>query len=116
MSYYTYMQKVVDEVIVQADNGLYYLEPSWRVLLYSADLTPDKVNDTELNWDGVKEYLELHVKKLNTIQDKIPAIVDWVYETITTVVEPAMLEEETTLIKTITEYMQEKNKTDSTKE
>lgn len=106
MNYYTYMQKIANEVIVQADNGLYYLEPSWRVMLYSANLMPDKVNDTELNWDGVKEWLELQIKKLNTESNKIPTVIDWIVETVTAIIDPTILQEETEFIKN---YIENRN-------
>ena len=108
MSYYTYMKKAADEVLVQAENGLWYLEPSFRVILDSAELEPDKVKDYEITYAAIKEYMELEVTKRNTIADKKPAVIDWLYETMTSVVEPAMLEEETELFKNMTEYMKAK--------
>lgn len=109
MNYYIYLQRAANETIAQAENGLYYLEPNWRVILYVAELTPDVVSDTELTWDGVKEWLELQVKKLNTEQNKIPEVVNWIYETITAVIEPEMLEHETSLVQAVKEHLQKEN-------
>lgn len=110
MNYYEFMKKACDEVVVQAENGLYYLEPAWRVILDSAGLDCDLVKDVTLRQDQLKEYLELQVIKLNTINDKKPAVIDWLHQTVTAVVEPAMLEEETEYVKNLTEYLQTKNK------
>lgn len=111
MKYYEYMQKVCENVIGVADNGIYYLEPAFRVMLDSVGLTPDVVDDYELNWDGVKEYLELQVNKLNVLEDKKPAVINWLHQIITAQIEPAMLEEETDYIKNLTEYLNAKKET-----
>ena len=107
--YYSFMNKACEETISQANNGLYYLEPAFRVILHSEGLDPENVNDYAINWDTVKEYLQLEVSKRNTIEDKKPAVIDWLHKTITTTVEPSMFEEETEFIKNLTEYMNTKN-------
>lgn len=109
MLYYEFMRKAVSLAVVEADNGKYYLEPAFRVILSEEGLDPADVTDYEISWAGVKEYLELHVKKMNAISDKTPAVVDWLYETITMQIEPAMLEEENEAVKNLIEYMRLKN-------
>ena len=41
--YYEFMKKACDEAIAQAENGLYYVEPAFRVILDSEGLTPENV-------------------------------------------------------------------------
>lgn len=109
MLYYEFMQKAVSLAVVEADNGKYYLEPAFRVILDSEGLNPADVVDYEIGWGGVKEYLELYVKKMNAVSDKTPTVVDWFYETITMQLEPAITEEENEVVKNLIEYMKLKN-------
>lgn len=111
MNYYEYMKKACDEIIVQADNGLFYLEPAWRTILDSLELEPAKMTDFKLGWEAVKEYAELQVKKLNTIRDSRPIVSDWLADVITASVEPAVTEEETDYLKVLTEYLRTKRET-----
>lgn len=105
MFYYEFMQKAVSLAVEEADNGKYYLEPAFRVILNSEGLDPADIKDYEIDWGGVKEYLELYVKKMNTTSDKAPAVMDWIHQIITTTVEPAIFQEETDYIKQVTEFM-----------
>ena len=108
MTYFEYMEKVSEIVINELNNGIYYLEPAWRVILDSEGLQPSKIDDVEMNWDGVKEWLELHIHKLNSERNKLPEITEWLHQVITAQIEPAMLEEETEFVKNLTEYMKTK--------
>lgn len=108
MTYYDFMKRATEEVVSQADNGLYYLEPAFRIIMVENGLSPKHVDDVELNWDGVKEYLELYVVKLNTESNKMPAVVDWLHKIVTTAVEPEIQEEETEFIKNFIEYTRTK--------
>ena len=110
MYYYDFMAKAVEETIEQAENGLYYLAPDFRLRLETENLTPARIEDVEMNWDGIKEYLKLEVQKRNTMEDKKPAVINWIHQLITMTIEPAMLEEETEMIKNVVEYMRLKNK------
>jgi len=109
MLYYEFMRKAVSLAVVEADNGKYYLEPAFRVILDSEGLNPADVTDYEISWTGVKEYLELYVKKMNALSDNTPIVVDWLYQIITTQVDPAMMEEENEAVKNLIEYMRLKN-------
>jgi len=111
MTYYEFFQKAAEEVLVQAENGLWYLEPSYRTILESADITPDKVKEVKLSWASVLDWMSLEVKKRNTIEDKMPVVVEWLHNLITATVEPAMLEEETEYLKNLTEYLNAKKET-----
>ena len=111
MTYYEFYKKAADEVIIQAENGLYYLEPSYRTILESQNILPDGVSDVKLSWNSVKEWLELEVKRRNTMDDQLPVVSKWLYNIITSTVEPAVLEEETDYVKAVTEYLQSKKET-----
>lgn len=105
MDYFEYMEKISGLVINQLNNGLYYLEPAWRIILDGEGLQPYKVKNVKLSWEMAKEWLDLHIQKLNAEQDKMPKVIDWLHQVITAQIEPAMLEEETELVKNLTEYM-----------
>ena len=105
MDYFEYMEKISGLVINQLNNGLYYLEPAWRIILDGEGLQPYKVKNVKLSWEMAKEWLDLNIQKLNTEQDKMPKVIDWLHQVITAQIEPAMLEEETELVKNLTEYM-----------
>ena len=109
MKYYDYMKHACDETIVQAENGLYYVEPAFRVILDLAGLNPANIEDYDVTWRGVQEYLDLQVKKLNTINDKAPAVYDWLHKIVTTTIEPSMLAEETEMTQNLVEYMRLKS-------
>lgn len=105
MDYFEYMEKISGLVINQLNNGLYYLEPAWRIILDGEGLQPYKVKNVKLSWEMAKEWLDLNIQKLNAEQDKMPKVIDWLHQVITAQIEPAMLEEETELVKNLTEYM-----------
>ena len=42
------------------------------------------------------------------MQDKMPAVLDWIHQIITTTIEPSMLEEENEMTKNLIEYMRMK--------
>lgn len=109
MLYGDYILKISKAVITQADNGLYFLEPAYKVLLINEGLRPDVVTDYELDWADIKAYLELEVKALNTAQDKTPAIINWFENIITATVDPVMLEEENEIVKKFIEYRNQQN-------
>ena len=108
MDYFEYMDKISKLVIGELDNGIYYLEPAWRIILDGEGLQPYKVKGVKLSWEMAKEWLELHIKKLNAAQNKLPEVMNWLHQVITAQVEPAMLEEETEFVKNLTEYMKTK--------
>ena len=109
MNYFTFTKKAADTVLVQAENGNWYLIPHWRITLKSANLDPEKVKDIKMDWDILKEYLELEVTKRNATEGKIHRVVGWLYDVLTTTVEPEMLEEETEMVKDLVEYARLKN-------
>ena len=109
MLYTDFIYKAMDLTIEQADNGLFYLEPLWRNILYDNQMDVVNISDADADWGGVLDVLNLEVTKRNTINSKKPDVLNWLYDLITAQVEPAMLEEETDYIKNLIEYLKTKN-------
>lgn len=105
MLYTEFINKAIDLTIEQGDNGLFYLEPMWRNILDDNQLYFNDVSDFEAEPHVVQDVLELEVKKRNTVNSKKPAVIDWLYDIITTQIEPAILEEETDYMKQVIEFM-----------
>ena len=116
MLYTDFMQKAVDLTVVEADNGLFYLEPMWRSILNDNNMNIAEITDAKLKWCDVFDVLKLVVEKENTINSKKPVVIDWIYSMITTQVEPAILEEENDYVKTLTEYRKTKRETEILKD
>ena len=116
MLYVNYINKAVEATIIQADNGLWYLEPLWREILYNEDLDITKISDAKVDWGGIFDVLQLEVKKRNTINDNKPYVMNWLYDLITATVEPAIMQEETDYIKQVIEFMKENHAKDQVRE
>ena len=116
MLYTDFMQKAVDLTVVEADNGLFYLEPMWRSILNDNNMNIAEITDAKLKWCDVFDVLKLVVEKENTINSKKPVVIDWIYNIITTQVEPAILEEQNDYVKTLTEYLKTKRETEILKD
>ena len=105
MIYSEFIQKAADLTITEADNGLFYLEPLWQSILADNQMNLNKTGPLSKN--EVLEVLKLEVEKRNTIFSKKPAVIDWVYNIITTEIQPAVLEEQTDYIKAVTDFMKQ---------
>ena len=101
MSYIDFIYKAMALTIEQADNGLFYLNPLWQVILEEKEMTFAKSG--KLSRSEVLEVLKLEVERRNTINSKKNDVIEWIYDIISTTVEPAMLAEENELIKNIIE-------------
>ena len=111
MFYATYMQKVKEITISQfEENGNWYLEPDWRILLRDSNLTDFRLKDAKIDWNILEDVLKLEVEKRNARDNKLNYVTAWLYETITATVEPAMLAEETDYLKNVVEFMKENHK------
>ena len=100
-----YVLKSMDATIEQADNGLYYLNPMWRFILEDNKLDWSEISDNAIDDEDVEDILKLEVEKRNTVNSLKPYVLNWVYDVITSSVEPAMLQEETDYLKNLTEYL-----------
>lgn len=110
MTYSEFIYKAKDLTIAQADNGMWYLEPEWQDLI-SRNITCelDDLYDSYLSgWYDVEDILKLEVEKRNTINSKLNAVTDWMFDLITSTMDPAMLKEETEYMQHVVEFMKEK--------
>lgn len=105
MLYTEFINKAKELTIEQAENGLFYLEPMWKNILFSNKLNIKLVSNTKTDWHEVEDVLKLEVEKRNTINSKVPAVINWLHELITAKIEPAMLQEETDYIQQVVEFM-----------
>lgn len=105
MLYVSFLAKAIDDVIVEADNGLCYLEPMWKTVLCDNGLDIKDVSDVKVEWSDVEDVLKLNVEKRNTENSLKPYVLNWIHDIITASIEPAVLQEETDYIKNLTEYL-----------
>lgn len=107
MLYSDFILKAKDLTIQQEDNGEWYLEPEWQDMLYRNGLGElDNLEDSYLSgWYDVEDILKLEVERRNIRNSKKKYVIDWLYDVLTTTVEPAMLQEETDYIKQVIEFM-----------
>lgn len=105
MLYSEFLIKSKDLCIEQADNGLFYLVPEWHSILIDNGLNLKMISGTKAGWDNIEDVLKLEVEKRNTINSNKPYVLNWLYELLTTQIEPTMLQEETDYIKQVTEFM-----------
>lgn len=104
MLYATYMQKAKEVCIDRfVESGKWYLEPDWRIILRDNQLNSFKLQDAKIDWSIVEDVLKLEVEKRNARDNKLGYVTDWLYDTLTSTVEPAMLSEETDLVKNMLE-------------
>lgn len=105
MLYTEFINKAFAETIVEADNGLFYLEPLWQNILNDSQLNIKNISDVKTDWNSVFDILKLEVEKRNTISSIKPYILNWVNDIISSTIEPAVLAEETDYLKNLTEYL-----------
>lgn len=84
------------------ETGVYFVEPLWKDILISEGLE-EPLNAPE-NADAL-QMLELAAKKLNARTDRTKYVMDWLYDLLTTTVEPVAIQEENELVKNVIEYM-----------
>ena len=116
MLYTEFIQNAMDLTIVEADNGLFYLEPLWRNILHDNQLFFNDVSDFETEPSLVEDVLKLEVEKRNKINSVKPYVLNWIHEVISATVEPAILQQETDYIKNLTEYLKTKKDAQTLKE
>ena len=114
MLYTEFIKKAMDETITQADNGLFYLEPMWKMILHDNELFFDEVSDFQITPEETFEVLRLEVEKRKTIFSKKNDVIEWIYEVISNTVEPAILAEETDFVKNVVDFMRVNHSTNKT--
>lgn len=106
MLYSKYISEIQKLAIIDNDDtGHSYLDPSYKVILIDAGLTPDEVTDYKIDWADVREILELEVQRREKEFDNSRNVIDWIYSIITTTVDPVMINEENELMKNMMDYM-----------
>ena len=107
MLYDVFMYQAMALVIVDdsESSGYYYLDPHYRSILMGAGLDPANVTDQKLDWDYVREVLDLEVKRRNQTTDKTRYVIDWVFDVVTSSIDPMMVSEENELMKNMMNYM-----------
>lgn len=107
MLYSEYMHEAMKIAIVNDEEatGFSYLDPNYRVWLEDAGYTPDKIEDRQVDWASVAEVMKLEVERRNKLSDKSRFVIDWIFEIISSTIEPTMLQEENELMKNMMDYM-----------
>jgi len=115
MLYSNFILKAKDLTVQQADNGVWYLEPEWQDMLYREGLGDlEDLEDSYLSgWYDVEDILKLEVERRNATESKKNAVINWLYDMISTTVEPAMLEEEADYMKKILEFFRPTHEEDN---
>lgn len=114
MLYSEYMDKVKSIALLTNENtGLTYVRPDYEYMLSTMGFTLDDVTDFQCaTTETVYKQLLLERDMRNAQMDKTPVIMQWAYDVISTVVEPAIVEEQNKLIKDMLEYRKERNAID----
>jgi len=114
MLYSEYMDKVKDmALIAHEDTGVTYVKPDYEYDLANAELKLENVTDfTNATSETVYRQLILERDMRNAQHDKLPLVAQWVYDIISTVVEPAIVEEQNQLMKDMLAYRKERNAID----
>ena len=117
MWYPDFIRIAKENTISQADNGKWYLEPEWRSII-----TDDNKQSIQFEGesnprtiDQIEDSLKLEVERRNTSQDLSPMVMSWLYDVITTTVEPAVMKEETDYIKNVIDFMKLNHKIEEEK-
>lgn len=107
MLYDVYINKAMAEVIVDDDDssGYSYLDPHYRSILIEMNMEPDIIEDRKVDWQWLREVLDLEVTRRNRVTDKSRFVADWLFSIITSTIDPAMISEENELMKNMMEYM-----------
>ena len=118
MLYSKFIYHAKEMTIQQLDNGAWYLEPEWKdIICREIESDLDNVEDNFLtDWWDIEDALRLEVEKRNLQDSKKKEVIDWLYELITSQVEPAMLSEETDYIKNVVEFMKANHAEDKQKD
>lgn len=115
MLYQEYIDKVKELALVTDDrNGVTYVRPDYEYLIAASDLKLEDVTDFEdVSKSVVYRQLLLERDMRNAQNDNTPIVMQWIYDVISNVIEPAIVEEQNKLIKDMLEYRKERNAIDN---
>lgn len=107
MIYDVYINKACNLVIMQdEDTGIWYLDPNWVHTLYTNGMEIEAISENYIDKYDVEDALKLEVDRRNIAkQSKKDAIIEWLYDIVTTKVEPQIMQEETEYVAQMIEYM-----------
>ena len=80
--------------------GRSYVEPLWREILEGEGIKVPAKEEVRM-----LETLTLAARKADAKNDRTAAVMDWLYDLISSQAEPAILQEETEYIQNVMEYM-----------
>lgn len=112
MLYAEYIKKAKELTITFNEESLVsYLEPDWQTILYDNGMDNlEDIPDSRIDgWYDLEDVLKLEVEKRNAISSKRNLVYNWLYELISSTVDPAMMQEETDLIQSMIEFSRMKN-------
>lgn len=115
MLYQEYIDKVKELALVTDErNGVTYVKPDYEYLIAANDLKLEDVTDFEdVSKSVVYRQLLLERDMRNAQNDNTPVVMQWIYDVISNVIEPAIVEEQNKLIKDMLEYRKERNAIDN---
>lgn len=107
MIYVDFMKKAEEFVLsYDEDSGLTFLEPDYYAILVGLKMNPEKdIGDIPLTWAQFEKRMELEVERRNKLDDRSKYVIDWLYSVLTSAIEPAMMQQESELMKNIMDYM-----------
>ena len=111
---YTQFILKAKELTIYQEEGMWYLEPEWQdIICRNITNNLEELTDSNLmGWYDVEDILKLEVERRNKRDDKTKFVVNWLYDLITTQVEPAVLAEETDYVKNVIEFMKTNHEAD----
>lgn len=112
MLYADYIKKAKELTIVyDEDMMVSYLEPDWQTILYDNEMGDlESIPDLRIGgWYDIEDVLKLEVEKRNALSSKKNLIYDWLYDIISSTVEPSMLQEENDLFQSMIELAKARN-------
>lgn len=107
MIYVDFMKKAEEFVLsYDEDSGLTFLEPDYYAILLGLKMDPEKdISDIPLTWAQFEKRMKLEVERRNKLDDRSKYVIDWLYSVLTSAIEPAMMQQESELMKNIMDYM-----------
>lgn len=112
MLYSDYILKAKELTITyDEDSKISYLEPDWQTILHSNGLgNLEDIKDMYIEgWYDLEDVLKLEVEKRNARMSKKNLVYEWLYDLITSTIEPAMTDEENDLVQGMLELAKERN-------
>lgn len=102
MDYFDIINQAIQLCITtDSESNISYLEPPYRMLLREAGL----INEEVISNEELYELLKLEVEKRNAKVNRLQPILNWIYDTVSSTVEPAITQEENEMMKNLVEYM-----------